>query len=231
MKKWITVLTLLIILCSKNYSQTAGGSFVIGVPQNEFKENVDNLGYGIELHGTFWKPEKKRPVTLGLNFGYMVYGMENDTRPLSHTIPDVLVDVSRQNSIVNFHLLLQVAPFTGTWRPYLEGLAGGNYIYTSTEVTSQHSWGDDENIAESTNFDDFSWSFGVGGGWLIRLKENPDDHGTLYLNLKCRYMWGMRAQYLAEGDIETYDNGRVTYNLHESKTDLFTINIGVDYYF
>jgi hypothetical protein len=231
--KWqLIVFCFLITLCSINYAQTVGGSFVIGIPQNEFNENVDNLGYGFEIHGTIWKPEKKRPFTVGLNLGYLIYGSENQARPLSHTIPDILVDVNRQNSIVNFHLLFQIAPFTGTWRPYFEGLAGGNYIFTTTEVESQHSWGDNENIAESTNFDDFSWSFGCGAGLLIRLKPADDNSGDIYLNLKARYLWGTKVNYLTEGDININPvNYNVEYNLRNSKTDLFTINIGVDYYF
>ncbi len=232
MKNLKILFIFLVSACSINYAQTVGGSFVIGIPKNEFKANTDKLGYGLEIHGTFWEPNKQRPVTIGLNLGYLNYGRESQSRPLSHTIPDVRVDVNRNNSIANMHLLVQIAPFTGTWRPFLEVLGGGNYIFTTTEVKSERDWGNNENIAESTNFDDWSWSYGIGGGMLIKVWNNPDEKGTLYLNLKCRYLWSSESEYLTEGGIVINPaNGAVDYYVNKSTTDLFTINIGVDYYF
>ncbi|HET55531.1 MAG TPA: hypothetical protein ENN33_09990 [Ignavibacteria bacterium] len=70
-----------------------------------------------------------RPFTVGINIGYLVYGEESFKRRFSITNPDVYVDVNRTNSLANFHLLFQVSPFTGTVRPYIEGLFGGAYFF------------------------------------------------------------------------------------------------------
>jgi hypothetical protein len=223
--------TLLSITLSANLiqAQTLGGSFMLGSPQGEFRENVDRLGYGFQIHGTLWTPGKLRPFTVGLNLGYMVYGEESSSRPLSYTIPDVYVDVDRTNSIANFHLLFQVTPFTGTWRPYIEGLFGGAYIFTTTTVESQWS---DEDVFETTNFDDFTWSYGAGGGLLIQLIKDEMDLSWLFLDLKVRYVFGTNAQYLREGDIVVNPaTGFVTYYISESTTDLLTFHVGVVAYF
>ncbi len=215
----------------KSSAQTAGGSFMLGLPQGEFKDKIDRLGYGIQVHGTLWTPSKLRPFTIGLNFGYMVYGHESFRRPFSLTNPDVYVNVDRTNTLMNFHLLFQVSPFTGTVRPYIEGLFGGSYVFTSTSIEDE--WDNyDDNIATSTNFDDFAWNYGGGAGLLIKLTDNLGSVTTLFLDLKARYLFGSETEYLAEGSIEidpqTYD---VYYDVLKSRTDLLTLHIGVVAYF
>ena len=229
--KFILILLIILgaFLSKPETAQTLGGSFMLGSPQGEFRDNVDRLGYGIQIHGTIWTPGKLHPFTVGLNLGYLVYGEESSSRPLSNTIPDVFVDVDRTNSLVNFHLLFQVAPFTGTWRPYAEGLFGGAYIFTKTSVESEWS---NENVFETTNFDDFTWSYGAGGGLLIQILRDEGELAALFLDLKARYVFGTNAQYLREGDIVVNPaNGSVTYYVSESQTDLLTFHIGVVAYF
>ncbi len=224
------ILMLLLLSTSNNFNaQTVGGSFMLGLPQGEFKQNVDRLGYGFQVHGTLWAPGKFRPFTLGLNVGYLIYGEESTSRPLSVTIPDVFVDVDRTNSIANFHLLFQVSPFTGTVRPYFEGLFGGAYIFTETTVESEYS---NEDVFESTNFDDFTWSYGGGGGFLIQILGEEGNMSALFLDLKARYIFGTKAEYLREGDVEIdMTRGRVMYRVSESETNLLTFHLGVVAYF
>lgn len=229
-KKPSFLLIILLFSTVQIKSQTAGGSIMLGLPQGEFKEKVDRLGYGIQLHGTLWSPGKLRPVTIGMNIGYLIYGEERERRRFSLTIPDVTVDVSRTNSIFNFHLLVQISPFSGTWRPYLEVLGGGAYISTSTSIESEWDFAND--IATSTNFDDFTWSYGSGAGLLIKIGEALGDISSLYLDLKGRYLFGTKAEYLAEGSITIDErNGNVYYDVLKSTTDLVTIHLGVVAFF
>lgn len=225
MKKALLVLLLFGFI--KLNAQTVGGSFAVGIPQGEFKDKVENIGFGLTLHGTLFSPTNTSPVTIGLNLGFMVYGNESSSRPLSETIPDVFVNVKRTNNLANFHVLMQVSPFMGDVRPYIEGLFGGAYMYTSTKVESEYSGVD---VFESTNMDAFTWSYGFGGGMLIKLKENIGSISTLFLDIKARYIFGTEAEYLKEGSV-SISNGRAYYDVQKSKTDLLTINVGVVVYF
>jgi hypothetical protein len=228
MKNLFTALMVLTIT-SLAVGQTAGGSFMIGSPQGEFRNYVDQLGYGIQIHGTLWTPSKERPFTIGLNLGYMVYGSMKDNRPFSETIPEVGVEVTRTNSLANFHFLFQVSPFMGDVRPYIEGLFGGAYIFTDTKIESEYS---NEEIASSTNYDDFSWSYGAGGGLLIKVAQDLGDVSKLFLDLKVRYIYGTEAEYLTEKDIVINPADRKVYYFpKKSKTDLLTFHIGVVAYF
>jgi len=46
MKKVVLLFLLSLMITSITKGQTIGGSFMLGFPQGEFKENVDRLGYG-----------------------------------------------------------------------------------------------------------------------------------------------------------------------------------------
>lgn len=227
MKKIYSAVLISFLFISVNYGQTFGGSLMLGSPQGDFRTNVDRLGYGIQVHGTLWSPSNERPFTVGLNLGYMVYGEISERRPLSNTIPDVMVEVNRTNNLANLHLLLQISPFTGTVRPYIEGLFGGAYIFTTSEVKSEST---QITFAESTNWDDFTWSYGAGAGLLLLISKDMAEVKNLYLDIKARYVYGSEAQYLTEDDI-TINNNRIIYSPRRSKTDLLTFHIGVVAYF
>lgn len=211
------------------FAQSLGGSLTLGFPMDEFKENVKRTGIGGSIQFLFWNPTPRMPYSFGINAGYINYGSESRREPFSLTIPDVTVDVDRTNNIVNFHLMGQIILPTGPLRPYLEFLVGGSYIFTETRITSSGS----EEVASSTNFDDWAWSYGGGGGFLIRLMPNTnlgEKVGSIFLDLKVRYLYGTEAQYLKEGSV-IVNRGSVFYDVSKSKTDLLTVHLGVVVYF
>ncbi|OGU70669.1 MAG: hypothetical protein A2V93_01555 [Ignavibacteria bacterium RBG_16_34_14] len=221
------ILFFILLYFSSSFAQSGGINFTLAFPQGEFKDNIDRLGFGGSLQFLFFDPKPGLPVSFGINFGYLNYGSETRREPFSPNIPDVVVDVDRTNNLVNFHVLFQIIPYSGTFRPYAEGLFGGSYIFTETTIKSRGV----EEVASSTNFDDFAWSYGAGGGFIILLMENiGDDVGSLYLDLKARYLFGSEAEYLKEGSVKV-ENGRVTYDVSKSKTDLLQIHLGVVAYF
>ncbi|GJQ63332.1 MAG: hypothetical protein SCALA702_23850 [Melioribacteraceae bacterium] len=219
----VLLLFVLFSAYSVTSAQMVGGSFMLGMPKGEFKENVDRLGYGINLQLAAWEPSLMKPVSFGLNVGYMIYGEESFKRPLSLTNPDVTVDVDRKNSLLNFHLMLLVSPFPGKVKPYAELLGGGQYIFTSTDVESENNIQD---VFSSTNFDDFGWSYGAGLGILFNVFGGVGGVGKIAIDLKARYMFSSEVEYLREGDIEI-SGGNVYFTPSKSTTDLVTIHLGV----
>jgi opacity protein-like surface antigen len=225
MKSKLILITLFVI-CMFSYTsaQQASINFSLALPQGEFGEQVDNLGYGLSGEFMFLSPTPKSPFGIGLNLGYYIYGKESRREPWSLTIPDVFVDVDRTNNLLNFHLVFEVGMPSGRIRPYIQGLFGGNYLYTQTSVSGEYG---QENIATTTNFDDWAWSYGVGGGIAILLSGDPvTEQGAVYLDLKGRYLFGSEADYLKEGSIQIVGS-RVVYNPSQSKTDLLTLHAGV----
>jgi hypothetical protein len=223
--KRFSVLTLLLLGLISNYAsaQQAGINLSVALPQGEFGRQVDNLGYGLSGEFMFLSPKPRAPFGIGLNLGYYVYGNESRSEPM-YNIPEVFLRVDRTNNLVNFHLVFEVGLPTGRIRPYVQGLFGGQYLFTETSVKNENS---NEEFASSTNYDDWAWSYGAGGGISILLSGDPvTEIGAIYLDLKGRYLFGSRAEYLKEGSVEV--NGQqVTYHPSKSEIDLLTIHAGV----
>lgn len=221
------VTLILLLVAATTFAQTGGISFMLGYPQGEFRNNVNNMGFGAQIQGTLWEPTHSRPFTIGFDAGYIVYGQVNERRPWIG-FPGVYLNLQRTNSIANFHLLMQVSPFFGTVRPYVEGLFGGAYIFTESEVKNEN---ENKQIASSTNFDDFAWNYGFGAGILFKISDGFENVGKLYLDLKARYLFGTEAEYLTEESVITNTLGDVVFQPKKSKTDFFTFHIGVIAYF
>ncbi|MCX6151209.1 MAG: hypothetical protein NTX22_11835 [Ignavibacteriales bacterium] len=227
--KIVLLIILIGISGQKLFAQSGGLNLMVALPQGEFKENVDKVGFGVSGHFTLFKTGPSLPFTVGINAGYINYGNEKRTAPLSETIYEIPVEVNRTNNLVNFHLLFQISPFNGPVKPYLDVLMGGNYLFTTSEVKSQ---GNEKSFASTTNQDDFSWSYG-GGGLLIKLADlEPTGEAmapaSIWLDLKVRYLFGTEAEYLKEGSISQDPVTKLAvYQYSKSKTDLITIHLGI----
>jgi hypothetical protein len=208
-----------------------GLDLMLGLPQGEFKENVGNAGGGIT--GQFlWNPSLRMPFSAGLNLGLLIYGRESRREPFSTTIPDVTVRVDRTNNLVNFHLLFRIIPQIGDVRPYLEGLFGGAYLFTETKIENTSSG---EEIVSSVNFDDFAWNYGFGSGLMFCVHRKKEQElgkiSEIFVDLKARYLYGTRADYLREGSIKNLGGGKIGYDVVRSTTDLISIHLGAVMFF
>ncbi|MBZ0199610.1 MAG: hypothetical protein K8H86_07070 [Ignavibacteriaceae bacterium] len=224
----ITFLFLCSAVAFETFAQAGGINLTLGFPAGEFKENVSRTGVGISGQFMFLSPRPKAPFGFGINIGYINYGSESRREPFSLTIPDVTVDVDRTNNIMNFHVVFQLMFPKGDVRPYVEGLFGGSYLFTETKIESQGS----QEVASSTNFDDFAWSYGGGGGFLVKVHSGGEDGdvGDVFLDIKARYLFGSEAEYLKEGSVKII-RGKVYYDVTRSKTDLLTAHLGVVAFF
>ena len=204
------------------YAQDLGINGMLGFPQGEFGKNVDRIGYGFNVEGLTGSLLPDVPFGIGLNIGHLIYGEESERRSLWPDVPGG-VDVNRYNTITDFHVLFQINPLKGSFKPYVEGLFGGAYISTSTSVESDYT---DEDLASNTNFDDFSWSYGVGGGLMFEVVEGDEFDPSVYIDLKMRYIFINEAEYLKEGSIDIIGND-IHYDVYKSDMDLLSINLGV----
>jgi hypothetical protein len=225
MRKLYIVLFITLAFSAGARAQTwqGGVDFLLGSPQKEFRKNVDRLGVGVTLNGGY-APEGS-PVMLGLEFGFMNYGSSERREPFSTTIPDVFVRVSTTNNFILGHAILRLQPNTGVFRPYLQGMAGFNYLFTETKIENENDAG--QEVASSTNLSDGAFSYGGGAGVMFMV-YHPND-GTVsdvYIDLGVRYILGGEAEYLKEGSVRNV-NGRVAYDILKSDTDLLEFQIGV----
>lgn len=200
-------------------------------PRGPFKENIDRNGFGGSLSAAYKFQES--PFSLGLHFGGAQYGSETTRQTL---LFPVQVDVTTSNNIIFMHLLGRVEKDFGFLVPYAEGLFGFSYLSTDSKIEDIGNNNDDNEIASDTQLEDYTSSYGLCGGVMIRLTdfENDEDNyfndSILYLDLKIRYMFGGKADYLKEGDISQGPNNEVLFNASNSETDFISYHIGVVFY-
>jgi hypothetical protein len=198
----------------------AGGSLALGAPQGEFRDHVD-AAFGGQLH---YLHRLDRDGVLGIRVdgGLLVYGHERYRVPLSPTIGGrILVDVTTSNNIAYLGLGPQIGLPDGRFRPYANGFAGISYIFTSSSVEGSAHHGA---FASTTNYQDWTWSYGGGGGVYVPLRGGAS---PISLDLGLTYRRNGEAEYLLEGGIRDNPDGTVTLFPVRSDTDLLTFQVGV----
>lgn len=244
MPRWLKVFPLVVALSgapifmlpgSAAAKLEAGLGLSLTWPQGEFKEEVDfawgggfRLGYG-------FNEEAPGGASLFFDLSYLNYGRERRIEPFSTTIPDVVVDVVTNNYMVLASPGVSIGLRRGWFRPYGEFFGGFTYIATSTKIENRGLPG--QEIASSTNFSDWTYNLGFGGGVKVPLWRRPAPGGKqeielseALLDVKFNYIKGGEAVYLKKGSIRR-ENGQVRYDLYESTTDLFQARIGVSFRF
>ena len=203
-----------------------------GFPSGEFGENVKNPGIGISGYVGYMIP--RTPAVIGLDLGYLIYGHERRIEQFSLTIPDVHVGVVTENNIFSMNAFLRLQTNPSPLRFYVEGVVGFHYLFTSTTIENvDQSPFSGEDIATSTNLDDFAFTKGVGGGILIEVWSGGEDRTpqnrtlrSVSLELRMRYHDGSEADYLKRGDIVRRE-GTAELNITKSTTDLITAHFGL----
>lgn len=205
-------------------------NFLLGQPKDEFKENVEDFGFGIG--GMFAFRPGNSPLLIGVDVEYMIYGSETRKVPFSLTIPDVTVEVETRNNILLTHALLRLQGNSGIFRPYLDGLIGMHYFFTETKVSDEDDFGE-EPIASSLNHQDVAFSYGAGGGIMFLVHQKREEGSKLMevlIDFRVRYSFGGEATYLKRGSI-TRENGTAIIDPLRSRTDLLTYQLGVVFSF
>lgn len=204
-----------------------GGDFLVGLPQNAFRDKVNEVGYGFSGHFGYFLGNS--PLMIGVDLGYLNYGTETRRESFSDTIPDVTVDVRTRNNILMLHGFARVQPQQGPVRPYAEGLWGFKYLFTRTSIEDDYF---DEPIASSTNFDDFAESWGLGTGvdlqiWKPKKRQRSGGIVDVSLNISAQYLWGSEAEYLKKGSIYRDSDGDLSFLVLRSKTDMLVPRFGI----
>ena len=211
---------------------------ILAAPRGGLRSNV-GTGGGVRLSIQGWTGQN--PLLIGVDLGVLGYGRTTDRVPFSSTVgPRVPVDVTTSNMVLQTHLSARLQPKAGRLRPYAEALAGFKYFFTRTRVgeTDLGDRGDGfgEEIASSTNFDDFALSGGIGAGIDIRVYQQANPAKTVRrvdLHLGVQYLLGQEAEYLAEGELADQNgNGqleRSEMDIRRSRTTFLQPQFGVTF--
>lgn len=230
---------------NQTFNGIAGIGFIMAFPQNTFRDTLDKYGYGINLYGAY-APSSFAPFAVGIDIGFMSYGNEDFTQPLGGgALSRINVNIETNYNLVTGHTFLRLQPDLKFVLPYIEGLVGFHYLYTSSEVKSQSNNPADVPFASSTNYDDIALSYGIGGGLGIKLYSEKPEYkdgimtnfgGAIYLDMRVRYLIGGKAEYLKPGvsitnGKDANGNDIPVYSPSTSTTDLLTAQLGLSFRF
>jgi hypothetical protein len=194
--------------------------FTTAFPINDYQLFDDEVGYGANLEYLFITPSKAKPIGMGISFSYFTQGLFFATD--SYTGETILSD-NKANNFSNLHLIFQLAPTGGTVRPYIETFFGGSYIYSSSQIFTL------DYVPVSLFIDDWAWSYGVGGGFKLLIGSDEED-GSLYLDLKGRYMMSSDVSLLDRNSIR-YANNRFYYTVNETQLEYVSVQVGLVFSF
>lgn len=189
--------------------------FAAGVPVGTFSDNVGAsfggaVDFSVRLGDT--------PVSVGSAVEHLRYGTETRHVALFNALPEMVSDVDTSNNVFWTHALVRVQPRTGRVRPYVDGLLGFSYAYTSTGVHVGYE------TESTTHLGDFAPSLGVGGGVTVLLVSRRE--AVLSLNLGLRYLATGALDYLTKGAIQRDENG-ATFEPVRSSVNVVSPQIGV----
>jgi hypothetical protein len=197
-----------------------GGIHLLGaVPVGEFSDYIDGGGgLGIDFE---WPVQAASWLSLRGDLGWVLYGEETKRVCFQSTGCRVTLDLTTTNNIFFLNFGPQLGAPSGPLRPYVNASAGLAYFATTSSVKGDDS---SENFASDTNFDDFTMSWGAGGGFLIPLSRGRT---PVLLDLGAQYHGNGSVEYLTEGDIIENPTGPPTFDPTRSEANFVTIRLGV----
>ena len=195
--------------------------FTTGIPAGDYKDYNSNAGFGGIMEYFLFSPSELTPYGLGINLSYIGYGVHLLEDPESEELE---MSFNKANNFASAHILFQIAPYSGSVRPYFETLFGVSYIFSRTEVGYDY-------YKATLWVDDWAWSYGGGVGFKFLAHGDPFfNHGSVYIDIKVRYLLSTTTTYLDRNSVVFYD-GEILYNLINSKTDMLTVSLGLFFYF
>lgn len=223
MKSQFTIFSSLLFL-SANFliaQPSTSFYFTTAIPVNKYQDFDDEVGYGGNLEYFFISPSKEKPIGMGFSLSYIGQGLYFYEDPCDC---ETYVGNNRANNFINLNMILQVAPTGGTVRPYVETFFGGSYIYSNTDIITP------DYVSVNLYVDDWAWTYGVGGGFKFLLGMDDDEGGSMYLDLKGRYLLSSDVDLLNRNSIR-YANNVFYDSVKETQLNFVAIQVGVVFYF
>ena len=221
----ITIFAIIFFLSNivKIYAQNTyvNLNFLMGFPQQQFKENVDNIGYGGE--GSIIVPLGDSPFSAGINLGVLFF--DSKKRSVIHSEGGSDIKLVPIRGSILAHLLFRMQISGEQIRPYVEGLFGLQHFFTKSAYQYVPTEGVlEEGGTPTTEVIEMEFSGGVSCGCMILLHKSSSQEEEILLDFRLRYLYGGKTKF-----VENYhqiEGEQLIIDTVRSRTDLFTIQIG-----
>ena len=229
---------------NQHFSWILAVAGMFGYPQGEFKSTIPRYTtLGFDIYAGY-SPPQIAPFAFGIDVSTTNYGSENKKQILLDNTSVKEVNVQVTNSILNVHSFIRLQPDMGYISPYIEALIGVNHLYTTSETTYQGKTVKDSPYNISSDFNNNAFSYGPGIGLSVKqfsLREKMSNgkiigyEDAVYFDVRLRYLFGERIQYLKQEGVTTYidlNGDYITiYRPSESGTDVIYLLFGLSFKF
>ena len=188
-----------------------------GYPVGEFHQYVTS-GMALQTYVTIGRGA----LAARLDVLGVLYGHESVRRPLSPTVPQIMVDVATNNYFWSVEAGPELRLEHGRLGMY--GYGTGGFSYFATRSTVEGTDFNNQPFASTTNFDDFTWALTGGGGWYVLVARGRT---PVAIALDARHVWHGTTRYLRDGSIALPPGGPATFTPIESRTNIVVVTLGV----
>lgn len=203
------------------------GNFQMGIPMDEFRDNLNDIGFG--GGGLLIFKIGETPVYTGIELSGMVFDAESTdyTVNIGGFFEDY--ELKTNNSIFLGHAVLRFAPTTTfPIRPYFDGMIGFKNLYTRTRLIDLDDV--DQDDGDNSRIESGDWAFSYGGAVGVQLDifGNPG----ITLDLRCAYLPGTNASYLVRKPVTDnviFDEPIDAFERKNSITTILLPQIGVSF--
>ncbi|HEY9478877.1 MAG TPA: hypothetical protein VIP79_02265, partial [Gemmatimonadaceae bacterium] len=162
-------------------------------------------------------------IQLRVEGGFVRYGHERERSCLINC--RINVDITTSNDIGGFGIGPQLRLPRGPIRPYVTATAGLAYFFTHSALEGTN---DDEDFADTKNFDDLVFSWTAGGGLQLPVRQGPR---SISIDLGVRYHGNGNVSYLRKGSITDNPDGSITINPIRSEANFLSVRLGAAFGF
>jgi opacity protein-like surface antigen len=191
------------------------------IPVGEFDSYIGN-GYGLTLDYVR-DLDPSGAVQLRFEGGFLRYGHERERACLVNC--RINVDITTSNDIAVFGVGPQFRVPRGPIRPYVTGTVGLAYFFTHSSLEGTF---DNEDFADTKNFDDKVFSWTAGGGIQVPVRQGPR---PISIDVGVRYHGNGNTSYRRKGSITDNPDGSVTINPISSEANFLSARLGVAFSF
>lgn len=196
-------------------SSTLSGGLELGIPLGEFDHTWGNTMVG--LSANIAMPLRLLPLEFGYDFAWSRMGSEySELRPSGSLLTaNPSRSVSVRSNVYGHHALARLNPLRGHVRPYGEVMLGARNFVTRSTITTNSGMTDDER--------DGQWVSSYG--WAVGLMYGIGKQ--VYVEGRVERLFNGKVDYVDPRTIAIANDGTVTYEKLNSRTESLQIQLGI----
>lgn len=199
----------------ENRSATLSGGLEFGIPLGEFDHTWGNTTAGLSANIAI--PMRTLPLEFGYDFAWGRMGSESSAEQVQGNILGArsgrTVDV--RSNVFGHHGLIRLNPLRGKVRPYGEVMLGARNFVTRSTVSTPEGVSSDER--------DGSWvtSYGWAVGAMYSIGRQ------VYVEGRVERLFSGKVDYVDPNTIRIANDGNVSFEKLNSRTDALQIQLGI----